>query len=520
LKPADVLSTSTKNLGRIALIKPVLDAIGIRKIVDEYAPMERDRGISNGEAVEVLVLNRLTSPTPLYRVEDWASEYALEEAYGISPAEVNDDRLARALDSIFPKMEEIEADVSLRMMSEYHIKPDLIHFDFTSMYFEGAYDESDFLKLGYSRDQKPDKKQINVGIDVDASEGMPLFHTCYDGNVPDPRMAVENLRKIRERLKPDHMIMVGDRSAMDGEVALMIVDYGLDFIGAVKMTQRMKELVASTVPDEKFTPLNVEGVRGRKRGYRAAEMPVEFSHGGRTVETRGIVVLSERKSELDRKRRDDAVAWMETKFEEIRSRLNGRKWKDPDFVRRKVDSVLKRRQNYAHLFRTKVGGEYGRASFTYGIDEELLERDSRLDGKYVLATTVEAWSAERVFEAYSSRYLAESRIRNMKNDLVVRPVFLHNDGRIRALVFLSILALMVYTLIEVLARRKALRSVWGNRDAPITANQLLLIFTRINIVEHALKDRTRVRLVETLNPVQLEILRRLKFPMPETYLTL
>lgn len=521
MNQADVVSTSTKNLGRIALIKPVLDGIGLKGIVDAHAPMERDRGISNGQAVEALVMNRLTSPAPLYRVEDWASECALKEACGISPEEVNDDRLARALDAISPKIEQIEADVSLRIMAKYDIKPDLVHFDFTSIYFEGAYEGSEMLKLGYSRDQKPDKKQVNVGIDVDAAEGMPLFHTSYDGNVPDPKMAVENLRKIRERLKPDHMIMVGDRSAIDGEVALMLTDYGLDFIGAVKMTQKMKGLVVASVPDESFAPLNIEGTTGRKRGYRAAEMPFEFSHGGRKIETRGIVVLSERKAEFDRKRREDALAWVESKLEEIRSKkLNLRRWKDPAFVRKKIESVLKKRQAYAHLFRTEVGGGRGKVSFTYGIDKDSVERDSRLDGKYVLATTVKDWTMERVVEAYRSRYLAESRIRNMKSDIAVRPVFLHDDARIRALVFVSILALMVYTLTEMLARRKALRSIWGNRDAPITANQLLLAFSRIGVIEHVLKDRSRAGFLETLNPLQLEILTRLKFPVPESYVTL
>ncbi|MBI2937617.1 MAG: IS1634 family transposase [Thaumarchaeota archaeon] len=519
MKPVDVLSTSAKNLGGIALIKPVLDSIGLNEIVDRYAPMERKRGISHGDAIEVMVMNRLTSPTPLFRVEDWASEYALEEACGISPGEVNDDRLARALDAVFLKIEEIEADVSIRIMSEYDIKPELVHFDFTSIYFEGAYDESDVLRLGYSRDQKPDKKQVNLGIDVDAGEGMPLFHTSYDGNVPDPRMATENLRKVKERLKPDRLIMVGDRSAVDGEVALMLVDYGLDFIGAVKMTQRMKDLTAS-IPDEKFTPLNVEGVRERMSGYRAAEMSVEFSHDGRKLETRGIVVLSERKSELDRKRRDEAVAWIESKLREIMSKLNGRKWKEPDFIRKKINSILKKKQSYAHLFRTEVGEDHGRVSFTYGINGELMNRESRLDGKYVLATTVKGWSAEKVVEAYRSRYLAESRIRNLKNDIAVRPIFLHDDRRIRALVFISILALMLYTLIEIIARRRGLRSVWGNKMTPITTNQLLLIFTRINVIEHMLKDRSRVRFLQTLNPIQLEILKRLKFPMPETYVTL
>lgn len=510
-------------LGAIALIKPLLDRAGIKEIVDQYAPMERNGGrgrISNGEAAEVMIMNRLTSPTPLFRVEDWAARYALEEACGISPKDVNDDRLARALDAISPEIENIEADVSLKIMSHYHIKPELIHIDFSSLYFEGAYDDSNFLKLGYSRDQKPDKKQINIGIDVDASEGMPLFHESYDGNTPDSRMAVENLKKIREKIKPDHMIMVGDRSAIDGEVVLMLSDYKLDFIGAVRMTSKTKELVLS-VPDDSFRQLNVLGVRGIKEGYSASEVPIEFSYNGRKIETRGIIVRSEGKAELDKRRREGAVAWIKSRFEEgIKKKLNKRRLKDPKFVSQRIESILNKKKRYSHLFRTDLKGEYGELSFDYSVDEEQLKKDSRLDGKYVLATTLRDWSAEKVVESYRSRYLAESRIRNMKSNIAVRPVFLHNDERIRALVFISILALMVYTLMEIIARRSGIRSVWGNRNAPITANQLLYVFTRISVIEHLLKDQSRFRVIEDLNPLQLEIMKRTELPLPETYVKL
>jgi transposase len=517
MKASDVRSTSTKNIGAMALIKPVLDRAGIGEIVDRHAPMGRKgRGISNGEAVEVMIMNRLTSPTPLWRVEDWAREYALKEVSGVSPGEVNDDRLARALDAISPAIEEIEADISLRMMKEYRIKSELVHLDFTSLYFEGAYDDSDFLKLGYSRDQKPDKKQVNIGIDVDALEGMPLFHTQHDGNAADSVMAVENLKRIRERLKPDHLIVVGDRSAIDGEISLMLRDYGLDFIGAMKMHEKMKETVSS-VPDDRFMPLDVQGARGPKEGYSAAEVPVEFSHNGRKLEARGIVVRSERKAELDAKRREEAIRSIESKLDGIRAKLNGRKWMKPESARKKVESILQKRASYARLIRAEVSGEYGKVSLAYGVDEEAVRREARLDGKYVLATTLRGWTAERVVEGYRSRYIVESRIRNMKNEIAVRPVFLHNDDRIRALVFVSVLALMVYTLMEIMARRSRIGSVWGNRNAPITANQLLLLFGKIGLVELTMKDRSRLRVIERLDPRQLRIIKRLGLPMPETY---
>ena len=122
-----ILSTTTKNIGSITLIKPLLDSIGIAEIIDGYCPMERDvdGGITNGEAIEVLVLNRLTSPTPIVHVEEWARQYALQETCGISPDEVNDDRLRRALDAIYSKIEFIEGDAAINIMTRYKMKLEL-----------------------------------------------------------------------------------------------------------------------------------------------------------------------------------------------------------------------------------------------------------------------------------------------------------------------------------------------------------------------------------------------------------
>lgn len=332
-------------------------------------------------------------------------------------------------------------------------------------------------------------------------------------------MAVENLKKISERLKPDHMIKVGDRSAIDGEVALMLSDYKLDFIWAVKMTSRTKELVLS-VPDDSFRQLNIQTVRGIKEGYSASELRIDFSHNGRKIETRGIIVRSEGKADLDKRRRDEAVAWIQSKFEDIKKKLNKRRMKDPKFVSKRIETILNKKKRYSPLFRTELKGEYGELSFDYSIDQKQLDEASRLDGKYILATTLKDWSYEKVVESYRSRYLAESRIRNMKCNIAVRPVFLHSDERIRALVFISVLALMIYTLMEIIARRSGIRSVWGNRNAPITANQILYVFAKISVIEHVLKDKSRLRVIEDLDALQLEIIKRTGLPLPETYVKL
>ncbi len=72
MRPQDIKLGATKNLSRIALIKPILDANVIKEIADKYCPMERSHSLTNGDALSVMILNRLTSPTPLYRIQDWA----------------------------------------------------------------------------------------------------------------------------------------------------------------------------------------------------------------------------------------------------------------------------------------------------------------------------------------------------------------------------------------------------------------------------------------------------------------
>lgn len=498
MNQADVTRKTTKNLGAIALLKPVLDGIGIKEIADRYCPMGRNYGITNGDALNVMILNRLTSPTPLYRVEEWADRHALQESCRIDPSRVNDDRLGRTLDDIFLHIEEIEAEISLKIISKYRIRPELVHFDASSIYFEGRYEESELLNLGYSRDQKPDKKQVNFDIDVDAKEGMPLFHTIHKGNTPDPVMSVQNLIRMRERLRPEKTVMVGDRSAISGQVAFLLRDYDLDFIGAVKMTHKTKLHVAS-IPQESFQPLNEE--------YDFCETTVSFLHDSRKMDARAIVIYGKAKSEHDRKKREDGIKKIETKLNEIQSKLNTRLYKKEEYVKKKIDDILS--LHFGYLFRTTLDRHGDSLRFSYAIDGKLLKLDVSLDGKYVLSTTL-SWDAKKVFESYRSRYIVESRIRNMKNEIAVRPVFLHNDERICSLVFVCIISLMVYTLLEILARRVL-------ETKKITARRMLYLFEKVNIIEMTLYGQ-RMILVEDLTPPQAEILDRLDLARPESYM--
>jgi transposase len=498
-----IVSKTTKNIGSIALIKPVLDSLGVRETVDRYCTMDRNRGITHGQAVEAMIMNRLTSPTPLCHVEEWAMLYALEEACGIEADQVNDDRLARALDAVFPRMDDIEADIALRAMEKYRVDPSLIHFDTTSLYFEGAYDESDIVRLGYSRDQKPDKKQVNLALDVSAGEGIPLFHSAYQGNAPDPKIVIDNIKRLKARLKPNHFIMVGDRTSITAESVGLLLDSGLDFIGALKTTNPLQTLVAS-ISDDEYKPVEYQG----GAMYRACERTLTLSHAGRSLTVRGIVVWSMRKAEEGRRRRAVGVEKLLGKLKTIEAKLNRGLYRRRLYVEGRIKAALAGR--YGNMVRVELKGGDGGLTMTVNRDEEALQRVSRLDGKYILATSLN-WSASQVIQAYMGRYVVEARIRNMKSNLAVRPIFLHSDQRIQALVAVTVLALMVYSILEVLARRSGM--------AKMTARQLLFHFQKLILIKLTMKDGEHMNIVEDVTRLQAELLAKLNLPQPEAYIT-
>jgi hypothetical protein len=136
--------TAVRPMGAIALVKPITDRLSVREIVDKYVPMEREHedGLTHGQVVEALAANRLSAPRPLYKVGDWASNFAVKEIYGIPAEKLNDDRVGRALDAIYPHLEELKSELAMQAITEFNLTKDKVLYDLTSLYFEGEYEGS------------------------------------------------------------------------------------------------------------------------------------------------------------------------------------------------------------------------------------------------------------------------------------------------------------------------------------------------------------------------------------------
>ena len=138
-----VVRVLEKRLGALPVVAEFGRRLRIAEIVDELCPVRPVAWISHGEVIEALVANRLTAPAPLVRVEEWAAAMAVEEAYGISPYLLNDDRIARALDAIAPQLDEITGSVGAAAISEFGVDAARLHWDMTSISLYGACPDPD-----------------------------------------------------------------------------------------------------------------------------------------------------------------------------------------------------------------------------------------------------------------------------------------------------------------------------------------------------------------------------------------
>ena len=121
------------------------------------------------------------APRPLYRVQDWLETTGLATAVGVQPDQAHVTRLGETLDACYAHYQDIWQTVIQRAITQYHLSIDWLHYDITSVYFEGLYTESELVQFGYSRDHRPDSKQINLALNV-TREGLPLAFRVLAGN--------------------------------------------------------------------------------------------------------------------------------------------------------------------------------------------------------------------------------------------------------------------------------------------------------------------------------------------------
>ncbi len=203
-----------KALLALPVIAEFCRRLDIAGLVDRACPVRDIAYATHGQVIEALVANRLTSPTPLVHVEDWARAWAVEEVFDLAPDVLNDDRIGRALDAVAPELSGIVGSIGAKAIASFGVDVARIHSDMTSISLYGAYRslEADYIepRFGHPKDRRPDLLAVQAGLAVAADGGFPVWHRAYDGGAGEVAQVVPAMEALATLAGERRFLMVGD----------------------------------------------------------------------------------------------------------------------------------------------------------------------------------------------------------------------------------------------------------------------------------------------------------------------
>ena len=431
---------------------------------------------------------------------------------------LNGGRLGRTLDAptndgdppsraALPLLEDRTTRTALPFMRRFGVRAEDRGFDTTSLDREGDDDESERIRLGDSRDHPPDLKQVVVGVSATLEEGVVVHGRLYPGNRADSTTTLETLTRLKELVPTAKRVLITtDRGMMTAPAVSTLLAQGESFIGTLDATRAQLEVLRA-IPDEAYV------ASYSREGYRVAESAVEIidqsdKTAPRSATVRAVAVFAPGKADRDRKARARALSRIDRRLGEIVQKLGQRRYKSLAYAQSQVQGLFHgelRQYRPLYAFEFLPGEEQGSvAGMVLSQDRVVYDRMRALDGRYFIITSMPpSYTADAVLDAYKRRDVCEQAMRIMKSDLKVRPIFLHNDNRVAALAYITVFALMVFTLLSALAKRL---------DLGTTARHLFDRFWTVTFVKIRQLDGQWLETYLNVDSAQLRVLQALGLP--------
>jgi transposase len=269
----------------------------------------------------------------------------------------------------------------------------------------------------------------------------------------------------------------------------------LDSVTEAELDQQPLDYRPTSQPDHE--PLRYHGVLRQ----------VILEHNDQEVPLQVLVVRSRTKAKLDRDKRQTYLKRLTNRLEKIVTMLNTRRYKRRAYAQQQIDKALNGNP-VKRLVDVELTGEDGNLSLNFGVNEERLAQAAALDGRYLLGTNHFVLDADQMLRRFKRQEVVERRFKTIKGPIQVRPLFLHKQERIDGLIFVSMVALLLYTILEMLCRRNGQH---------ITARQVLERFELLSATCFHFADGSSLMLASALNETQQQLIELLRFPPPEAY---
>ena len=446
------LAGMRREVGALLLVWHFARELDLVGLIDRSLPQRGRQQLSVGEVVLALVASRLCSPSPLYDVAGWASGAAVHELLGIPAALLNDDRLGRGLESFAVYAEHVRGLLAARAIERCGADAGRLHVDLSTVRVAGAYEDSALVVKGWGSDRRV-ARQVRI-LQACTGDGVSLYVRPDPGNCSELALVGQSLERLSKFAKPG-MLMVCDSALGQPKPLCQIDRAGLRFIVPLKTSTGFGERYLTQVGPERLRSIQYVAEREQRRPasrrtqYRGALCHWEVEDP-ETGERRGFRVAYIHSSEEQAQvaaARERALTKAEEELQRIKNGLGGRYYKTTPQIQRRVGQIIG--TNIQGLLTVEVDASAGKPTITWERDQEAIANAARTDGIYALATNIPGkLTAAKLLRLYKAQEVIERRHRDFKQTLKVRPIFLHNDDRIYALVSIVGIALLIFGLIE------------------------------------------------------------------------
>lgn len=482
----------SRNFGGPWLGRELLRRLELDRFLQEKLPNGREE-IPWSAMATILILSRLCEPcSELHLAEQLYEASAMSDLLGVPEEKVNEDRLYRALDILLPHKKALEKLLKERLGELFDLDYDLLLYDITSTYFEGQAEGNPQAQRGYSRDHRPDCKQVNIALVVSRC-GMPLGYEVFAGNRHDASTLEEIVGHMEELYGRAGRVWIMDRGlASEKNVRFLRAGGRRYLLGTAKNCLRKfeRELLSADW----------------KQVHEGLEVRLVPAPDGEEV---FILCRSAERQAKEQAMHERFEKRIEEGLEKIAASCSQRRQK-AGAVERRVGRLLERNTRAARLFDVRVEvNAQGFPQLRWSKVESWREWARRSEGCYLLRSNVIDWTPEELWRAYVQLTEAEAAFRVHKSDLQIRPVWHHREHRVGAHILVCFLAYVLWKTLAASCQQA------GLGDEP---RQVLEELSEITLVDVVLPTRNgvelRKRCISQPTEHQRILLQRLGMSLP------
>lgn len=475
IKIEDIKAKDTREFGVTSVFNGLLNKYQIQPILDKHLSSARTK-FDTCEILKAIVVNRLLSPSSELSAFDWIHKH-----YGISFKGLAEEHLYRSLDHLIAAKEPIETQIFRNLRKNLKLNIERTYYDLTSSYFEGS--KCSIALFGYSRDHRPDRKQVVLGLVM--CDGIPIMHEVFEGNTADSTTLNKLQSNLKKRLGIKKTTFVADGGLTTKVNIDTLEDQGYSYIlgGQRRKTDLQKELLVKEVKSpskQSAREIYKETVKNDKK----------------TISRRYILCLDkntrkERLKTLEKIKSDISGCLENLKKKYEISRDSNRKNKmTKQSVMAQANQVLGKNKR---LFQLDI--EQG---LKFSFKEDVFQYEKDIAGRFLLTTNTSLKPME-VMKAYKELQDVENAFDELKNFLDVRPIYHWKPRRVKAHIFVCVLAFLLECIIE--------------RFCNQTAKKVIRELEVIKEVRLDLNDNMKSILTE-ISPEAKKIYQDLKLQLP------